>query len=119
MFNFFKKKTEVMGYNETIPDEFNMDSAYNKWQKEQHKEPIQTVDLSQIIMEIHNSYDSSVDRLVAEAKEILANCQTEDIKKGERLSKLGFINSIKAKQSEEVLRKKAEAEETEATESTA
>jgi hypothetical protein len=113
MFNFFKKK-EVMGYNETVPDEFNMDVAYNKlqteqWQKE-HKESIQTDDLYQIIMEIHNSYDSSVDKLLAEAKEILANCQTEDIKKGERLSKLGFTNSIKAKQSEEVLRKKAEAE---------
>jgi hypothetical protein len=103
-----------MGYNETVPDEFNMDVAYNKlqteqWQKE-HKESIQTDDLYQIIMEIHNSYDSSVDKLLAEAKEILANCQTEDIKKGERLSKLGFTNSIKAKQSEEVLRKKAEAE---------
>jgi hypothetical protein len=109
MFNFFKKK-EVMGYNETVPDEFNID--YNepeKWQKE-HKERIQTDDLSRIIMEIHNSYDSSVDKLLAEAKEILANCQTEDVVKGERLSKLGFVNSIKAKQSEEVLRKKAEAE---------
>ena len=103
MLDFFKKK-ELSGYSES---EFNPNIvAPNDVTLviKNHK------DINDIILEIHQSYDTSVDRLLAEAKEILANCQTEDIKKGERLLKLGFINSTKAKQSEETLRKKKEVE---------
>ena len=113
MFNYFKRSnkkelsgyTELSGYSES---EFNPDMvAPNDVSLviKNHKDNI-----NDIILEIHKSYDTSVDRLLAEAKEILANCQTEDIKKGERLLKLGFINSTKAKQSEETLRKKKEVE---------
>jgi hypothetical protein len=113
MFNYFKRSnkkelsgyTELSGYSES---EFNPDMvAPNDVSLviKNHKDNI-----NDIILEIHKSYDTSVDRLLSEAKEILANCETEDIKKGERLLKLGFINSTKAKQSEETLRKKKEVE---------
>lgn len=105
MFNFFKKK-ELSGYSEA---EFNPNIVEPSFGVNNTVKTKQN-DINAIIREIHKSYDTSVDRLLAEAKEILANCETEDIVKGERLSKLGFINSFKAKQSEEILRKKAEAE---------
>ena len=104
MFNFFKKK-ELSGYSEA---EFNPDIIEPSFDI---NIAVKTNDINAIILEIHKSYDSSVDKLLAEAKDILAKCETEDIAKGERLSKLGFINSIKAKQSEEILRKKAEVEQ--------
>jgi hypothetical protein len=107
MFNYFKRSNqkELSGYSES---EFNPDMfAPNDVSLviKNHKDNI-----NDIILEIHKSYDTSVDSLLSEAKEILANCETEDIKKGERLLKLGFINSTKAKQSEETLRKKKEVE---------
>ena len=49
-----------------------------------------------IIQEIHNSYDSSVEILLKEAKMILENSSKKDAELSQRLTSLGFLNSKKA-----------------------
>lgn len=49
-----------------------------------------------IIQEIHDSYDSSVEVLLKEAKTILENSSKRDAELSQRLTSLGFFNSKKA-----------------------
>lgn len=74
------------------------------------KEPVKQKTSNEIIQEIHDSYDNAHMDLLAFAKKTLAECETEDILKGERLSKLGFLNSAKAKAAAHVLEQRQEAQ---------
>lgn len=66
---------------------------------------------NEIIQEIHDSYDNAHKDIISWANDIISKANTEDINKGERLAKLGFINTIKAKFSEKEIRLKKEAKE--------
>jgi hypothetical protein len=66
---------------------------------------------NEIIQEIHDSYDNAHKDIISWANDIISNANTDDIKKGERLAKLGFINTIKAKFSEKEIKLKQEAED--------
>jgi hypothetical protein len=54
-----------------------------------------------IIAEIHNEFDTASEKLLNEAKEILAG--SYDIEKGERLKKVGFTSARKVAEAEEVI----------------
>jgi hypothetical protein len=53
-------------------------------------------DMSEVIAEIHNEFDTATEKLLNRAKEILAN--EKDTTKGERLDRLGFKSSKPAKE---------------------
>lgn len=63
----------------------------------------------EIIQEIHDSYDDANINILNWAYNIINN-QNEDVKKGERLAKLGFINTFKAITSKKEIQLKLEAE---------
>lgn len=50
-------------------------------------------DPSVLIAEIHEEFDSSTERLLSEAKEILANSDTSKIDKADRLKSIGFSSA--------------------------
>ena len=66
---------------------------------------------NEVVQEIHDSYDKAHEDILSWANNIIAQANTEDINKGERLAKLGFINTIKAKFSEKEIKLKKEAKE--------
>lgn len=59
-----------------------------------------------IIAEIHNEFDTAQDRLLSEAKAIIANAD----KKGERLAKVGFVNTPSAKLVPQIVKSKEQAD---------
>lgn len=83
--NFFKKSTQVAT---------NVISNVNLSFEAQRDPQI-------IIAEIHESFDSAADRLLAEAKQILENLP--EVSKGERLKNIGFIRAEKAVEAQSVL----------------
>lgn len=61
----------------------------------------------QIIAEIHNEFDSASERLLKEAKDIVA----KDSSKGDRLRRLGFNNSQPVKESDDVRKAQYDAQQ--------
>lgn len=57
--------------------------------------------VQQVIAQIHNDFDSATDRLLQEAKDILADNDT--LRKGERLKQLGFTKSKAASEAKEAI----------------
>lgn len=50
-----------------------------------------------IVQEIHKEFFTASDKILAEAVSILENGETNDIAKGKRLKKIGFVNTREAK----------------------
>lgn len=63
-----------------------------------------------VIAQIHDEFDSSTERLLNEAKNILS--QNNDVSKGERLIKLGFVNAAKASEAAAIKKQKEISEKT-------
>lgn len=61
-----------------------------------------------IVAEIHEAFDTATDKLLKEAKDILAG--SFDIEKGKRLKKVGFVMAKKVKESENLIRQKNNSE---------
>lgn len=74
------------------------------------KSKVSTINAVQLVEKIHNEFDTAADRLLDEAKSIIAN---SDIEKGERLKAIGFSNAAPVKKSETALQKKELAEKIE------
>jgi len=74
------------------------------------KTKVSTINAVELVEKIHNEFDTAADRLLDEAKSIIAN---SDIEKGERLKAIGFNNSVPVKNSEVALQKKQLAEKIE------
>jgi hypothetical protein len=68
-------------------------------------------DTNEVIEKIHNEFDSASERILAEAKAIIANNKKAD--KGERLKLLGFDSSLPVKQSLENIEKEKIAQKIE------
>lgn len=62
-----------------------------------------------LIAEIHNSFDTASEKLLNDAKAILA--RSYDIEKGERLKKIGFVSAKKAVEATIVTKQKQKNEE--------
>lgn len=92
MFNLFKKKT----VNAVV------DSV-----KQVFAEP---VDVNETILKIHNDFDSASEKLLGEAKRIIANSNEDVISKGERLNALGFKAAKAVVESREQQRAKRDSE---------
>lgn len=91
-----------------------MFKLFNKKQNEQSETLVLETNIksdNEIIQEIHDSYDNAHEEIISWANDIISKANTEDINKGERLAKLGFINTIKAKFSEKEIKLKKEAKE--------
>ena len=67
--------------------------------------------MQEIIQEIHDAYDNSCEQTLIWAKDILANTDTEAVKKGERLLSLGFKGSEKAVKAKKEIEARKQAEE--------
>jgi len=83
-----------------------MFNIFNKTKKTK----VSTINAVELVEKIHNEFDTAADRLLDEAKSIIAN---SDIEKGERLKAIGFNNSVPVKNSEVALQKKQLAEKIE------
>lgn len=57
-------------------------------------------DPQKVVAEIHEAFDTSTDRLLAEAKNILGG--SYDLEKGERLKKLGFVSAKKSVETDKI-----------------
>lgn len=66
------------------------------------------VDTNVLVAEIHNDFDSATERLLKEAKDILA--KNTDTTKGETLRKLGFVSSKPSINSAVEIKEKEESE---------
>lgn len=64
-----------------------------------------------IVKEIHNEFETAADRLANEAKQIIAEAQSKDVNKIERLIKLGFKKSIQVEEIKPLLEKAKLSEE--------
>lgn len=62
-----------------------------------------------VIAEIHNSFDTASEKLLNDAKAILAG--SYDIEKGERLKKIGFVSAKKAVEASTIISEKQRNEE--------
>lgn len=62
-----------------------------------------------IIAEIHESFDTANEKLLNDAKEILAG--SYDIEKGERLNKIGFVSARKAVEASSLIEQKQKSKE--------
>lgn len=62
-----------------------------------------------LIAEIHNSFDTANEKLLNDAKAILAG--SYDIEKGERLKKIGFVSAKKAVEASSIIAEKEKNEE--------
>lgn len=62
-----------------------------------------------VIAEIHNSFDTASEKLLNDAKAILAG--SYDIEKGERLKKIGFVSAKKAVEASAIVSEKQRNEE--------
>lgn len=62
-----------------------------------------------VIAEIHNSFDTASEKLLNDAKAILAG--SYDIEKGERLKKIGFVSAKKAVEASTIISEKQKNEE--------
>jgi hypothetical protein len=62
-----------------------------------------------VIAEIHNSFDTASEKLLNDAKVILAG--SYDIEKGERLKKIGFVSAKKAVEASTIISEKQKNEE--------
>jgi len=91
MFNLFKKQDKPVAWTQNTPTQSN-------------KEVV-------VIEMIHNEFDTAVDRLLLEAKDIISKMDMSIIDKGDRLSKLGFISTEDARIAAKQIREKAEKEE--------
>jgi hypothetical protein len=67
-----------------------------KTQIEIQKETVKIKSNAEMVEEIHNHFYTAAEKLLASAKEVLADCEARDLKKGERLLKLGFRNTPQA-----------------------
>lgn len=93
MFNLFKNKKVSSVVN-------SVKQAFSEPMNEQ-----------EVIEKIHSDFDGAAERLLAEAQEIINNCNAEKLDKAARLKALGFDKSSTVKESEEEARKKNEMEE--------
>lgn len=79
-----------------------------KWNKvaEVAKQTFETPkDPNVIVAEIHEAFDTATDKLLSDAKAVLAG--EYDVEKGQRLSKLGFTQAKKAVEAQEVIYSKS------------
>ena len=84
---------------------FNLKKVFRK--VNQSFEPVRNP--QDVIAEIHEAFDSSTERLLNEAKQILS--QNSNTDKGEKLKSLGFVKSKDAIEVSEKLKTKKEQEE--------
>jgi hypothetical protein len=87
MFNFFNKKEAIVKANEVAA-----------------KYPA-------VVEEIHKTFMTAGEKLLKEAKEIIANATVKDEEKVNRLRKIGFVNAGQVKQAEVALERKRKAEQ--------
>lgn len=69
---------------------------------------------AELIEEIHHSFNSVGDRLLADAQATLAGADEASLAKGERLRAAGFVNTKQVKQTQQQAAKAAEARELQA-----
>lgn len=63
-----------------------------------------------VVQEIHTSFMSAGEKLLKEAKEIIASAEVKDEEKVNRLKKIGFTNAGQVKAAEKAIEKKKQAE---------
>jgi len=63
-----------------------------------------------IVQEIHKSFETAGDKLLAEANEVLRKCGETDVEKGKRLAKIGFTATREAKLVNEVMLEEGKAQ---------
>lgn len=63
-----------------------------------------------VVKEIHTSFMSAGEKLLKEAKDIIANAEVKDEEKVNRLKKVGFTNAGQVKSAEMAIEKKKQAE---------
>lgn len=68
-------------------------------------------DPSVLIAEIHEEFDSSTERLLAEAKDILSKKDTSKIAKADRLKSIGFVSSKTVEEAQKQVNEAAKSKE--------
>lgn len=85
---------------------FTLKSAFRK-----AKQLIETPrDVNEVIAEIHNEFDTSTERLLNKAKEIIGKGDKIKINKAERLKAIGFNNSAPVVQTQKQVEEEKESE---------
>jgi hypothetical protein len=81
---------------------------FNLFKKTQPKKA--TKEYPKVVAEIHNEFMTTGEKLLQEAKKIIANAEIKDVEKVERLKKIGFRQSKQVKDSERAIKAKQDAE---------
>lgn len=112
MFDWFKSKEGKTSETKEIGREPLYDKKVEPTVIEQILEqaaPEKSV--QEIIQEIHDAYDGSAKAILEESQKVIAESDTADINKGERLAKLGFTGTKKAVSTERAIQLKKRAED--------
>lgn len=86
--NLFKRKTKVVAAHTS-----SVSTVAVKPKKKEY--PV-------VVQEIHNEFMTAGDRILANAKTVIAASEAKDLDKGDRLSKLGFTNATQAVEAREL-----------------
>jgi len=87
---------------------------FNLFKKSENKNVVvdnSTKEYPSVVKEIHNSFMSAGEKLLKDAKAIIANAEIKDEEKVNRLKKIGFINAGQVRQTEAAMQKKQKAEQ--------